>query len=138
MYFVIYSSNATVNFTIEDVKNLLTESREKNKALSITGMLLLFDGKFLQYLEGEEKVTRELFDLIGKDERQKDVLKLKEGYIENRYFNDWSMGFKRYSYMTLANLEGFHYMNVPKGDQPSPAFKLYTLLTDDLPFYDPD
>jgi len=137
MYFVIYSSNAAVEFTNDDIKNLLIESMEKNKALSITGLLLFFDGKFMQLLEGDEKETRELYDLICKDERHKDVLKLKEGYIENRFFNDWSMCFKHGTYKALAGLEGYKNMSDPDGRNTSCALAIYKILTDDLPFYDP-
>ena len=138
MYFVIYSSNAAVEFSDDHIKNLLIESKEKNKALSITGLLLFFDGKFLNLLEGEEKKVRDLYDVICKDERHKDVLKLKEGYIENRFCNDWSMCFKHGTYKALAGLEGYKNMSDPYGTEPSCALKIYSALTDDLPFYDPD
>lgn len=138
MYFVIYSSNTAIKFSEDNLKELLIKSREKNKALSITGLLLFFDGKFLQLIEGGEKETRELYEVISQDGRHKDVLKLKEGYIENRFFNDWCMCFKRGTYQALAGLEGYKDMSTPNGVDTSCALAIYKILTDDLPFYHPD
>ncbi|MEX8548313.1 MAG: BLUF domain-containing protein [Mucilaginibacter sp.] len=137
MYFLVYTSTAASKFSDEQIEELMVKSIEKNKALSITGLLLFFDGKFMQLLEGEEKETRELYNTICKDERHKDVLKIKEGYIENRFCKDWKMCFKHGTYKALAGLEGYRNMSDPSRTEPSCALKMYSVLTDDLPFYVP-
>ena len=61
MYLIIYSSYATSGFREDDLKFLLDSSRENNKKRSITGMMLYFDGKFLQLIEGEEQEVKQLY-----------------------------------------------------------------------------
>lgn len=77
----------------EELKNLLIQSREKNKTLDITGMLLYREGTFMQIIEGEKKNVVELYDTILRDERHHGILEVLTGEITERNFEDWSMGF---------------------------------------------
>ena len=55
-------------------------------------MLLHADGNFIQYIEGERDIVESLFDLICRDGRHRNILKLADGEIEERLFPGWSMG----------------------------------------------
>ena len=57
---IIYVSSATELFTSETLRDLLAVSRRNNAARGISGILLYWDGNFLQYLEG----PREQLDLL--------------------------------------------------------------------------
>src|SRR6187402_2910440 len=94
MYFIIYTSYAAINFNEELLKALLIQSRDKNKAMNITGMLFYFNNTFIQLIEGEEADVKQLYQNISKDTRHKRVVPLKQGERPERYFVDWSMGFK--------------------------------------------
>ncbi len=72
---------------------LLQEARERNRKLGVTGMLLYKEGNFMQMLEGERQVILELYDMITKDSRHKDVTKIMTGDIKKRNYAEWSMGF---------------------------------------------
>ncbi|RYE31923.1 MAG: BLUF domain-containing protein [Sphingobacteriaceae bacterium] len=111
MYFLIYSSYAQVEFSHPDLKRLLTKSREKNKRLAVSGMLLFLEGKFIQFLEGEEADVKSLYNTIYKDNRHKSVVVLKEGFTENRLFTDWSMAFSTVTPEEIASGEGFEKLN---------------------------
>ncbi len=93
MFFIVYVSSAVRPFSQSELVELLTQSREKNTKLGLTGMLLYKDGNFMQVLEGEEAVVRELLITISKDERHRGIITLMEGSREEREFPDWSMGF---------------------------------------------
>lgn len=93
MYYLIYVSSANFPMSSDDLLFLLEQSREKNRRLGITGMLVYKDGCFLQMLEGDKEVVLELFETIKKDPRHKDVIKVITGHIQQRNFENWSMGF---------------------------------------------
>jgi hypothetical protein len=111
MYYIIYSSYATQPFDDERLKDLLIQSRDKNSSIGITGMLFYFDDKFIQLIEGEEQVVKELSDKIAKDNRHEYFVILKEGEIVDRYFADWSMGFKSIDPNNFVAVEQFKDLN---------------------------
>jgi hypothetical protein len=111
MYYIIYSSYATQPFDDERLKDLLIQSRDKNSSIGITGMLFYFDDKFIQLIEGEEQVVKELSDKIAKDNRHEYFVILKEGEIVDRYFADWSMGFKSIDPDNFVAVEQFKDLN---------------------------
>ncbi|WP_295881696.1 BLUF domain-containing protein [uncultured Thiohalocapsa sp.] len=89
-----YLSNATRDMQREDLVDLLSVSRRKNEALGITGLLLYSGDRFIQLLEGEEAAVRELYALISKDERHRDVTLVYEEHVQARTCPDWTMGFQ--------------------------------------------
>ncbi len=107
MYFLIYSSYAKINFNHADLKALLMQSRDKNKSFGVSGMLLYLEGKFIQFLEGEEKNVKTLYAKINQDKRHKGVVLLKEGLIDKQLFTNWSMAFSSVTPEELAGEEGF-------------------------------
>lgn len=129
MYFLIYTSYAAPDFQDDDLKTLLTQSCKKNKALSITGMLLYFDGKFLQLIEGEEQAVKNLYRSICNDKRHKNVVTLKEQTIKDRFFTDWSMGFKSVSQGELAEIKDYKCLSASNGLNKTSALKLFKILS---------
>lgn len=88
----IYISDATKEFTWEDLDTLRKEAAARNKLEKITGMLL-FDGRhFMQVLEGEELKIKALFNKIKKDTRHTNVEPLIQNPIDKRNFDSWAMG----------------------------------------------
>ena len=69
---------------------LFSEIRPKNKRANVTGALLLTDELFVQTLEGDEAVVRDLFAHIEKDPRHDSVAVLETGH-EPRVFSRWAM-----------------------------------------------
>jgi hypothetical protein len=90
---LIYVSAATQPFTQAGLRELLSKARTHNSAASITGLLLFHRESFFQILEGDEEVVAPLFVEIERDPRHHRVLMLSKTSIEERNFNDWSMGF---------------------------------------------
>jgi hypothetical protein len=104
---LVYLSVATKEMSNDDLLFLLEQSREKNKKVQITGMLLYGGGNFLQMLEGDEKEVRNLYEKILLDERHKDCFLIEEIKISERTFGAWSMGFKHLNPQEAAEIEGF-------------------------------
>ncbi len=104
---LIYASAATVDFSSDDLQQLLRVARENNESLGISGMLLFHEGSFLQVLEGEEKDVVALYDKIAKDDRHTNARVLLKAEIDERSFGDWKMGFYDASGTTSHADSGF-------------------------------
>lgn len=93
MHKLLYVSSTKRDFPADDLERILVKARSKNTALGVTGLLLYVDGGFLQVLEGEDAVLRQLYAAIAKDTRHWDARVLLDKEAP-RNFGDWSMGFK--------------------------------------------
>ncbi len=69
MYQLIYTSEPTVEFSSQDIRELLAVARARNKISLITGMLVFCDQQFLQVLEGNAPVVIRTYDRIAADAR---------------------------------------------------------------------
>jgi hypothetical protein len=94
MIYLIYRSIATDVPSEAELVSLLKHARPANAARGITGMLLYQNGRYMQMLEGEEPVVKELFAAISADRRHRDVKLVAKGALAKRHFDDWSMGFR--------------------------------------------
>jgi hypothetical protein len=106
LYCLVYTSVSSQEMSDDDLKALLKKSREKNKKLNITGMLLHLDPFFIQILEGEEKVVLDSFNRIKEDSRHHKVSVIYKKQIKERAFSDWTMGFNKVSDEELESLDG--------------------------------
>ncbi len=89
-FVAVYRSTALISQKNE-LKNLVDHSRTNNTRLNISGILLHYDINFLQVLEGEESVVRNLLATIGKDRRHTSMEVLFTQKAYQRVFADWSM-----------------------------------------------
>jgi len=104
-----YISVARRPMAENDLLQILEKSRDNNLHYDITGMLLFRDSYFIQALEGEQRIVRDLFQRIAADERHHHVLEIGTDEINARDFDNWSMGFN-YANNTQVNfsqVEGF-------------------------------
>lgn len=88
---LIYVSSATIDVTVDDLRELATLSQANNKTLDITGVLIYHRRLFLQVLEGDVISVNRLLDRIRHDWRHKDVDVVSENTIAQRHFADWQM-----------------------------------------------
>ena len=93
MYQLSYSSRATQDISEEVISGILTTSRERNKAIGVTGCLVFHKFSFIQIIEGEKNHIKSLFEDIRRDKRHSDVTLLWEGKNNGRNFSDWYMAY---------------------------------------------
>ena len=105
---LIYASKATIDFSDDDIVDLLTKARKNNQSLNVTGMLLFEKGSFLQVLEGEEETVNKLFTKISRDKRHANIVNIISEAISERYLSDWSMGYVSISRSELEKIEGMN------------------------------
>jgi len=112
VYFLVYVSSATGQWSKRDVDDVLSWSRPNNDRLGISGMLLFKGGNLMQVLEGEESTVRELYATISADPRHKGIITILDGYHETRQFPGWSMAFRDLDGAAARAVEGYsEFMN---------------------------
>jgi hypothetical protein len=107
LYQLVFTGAATRVLDIEDLLQMLDQSRADNMKHNVTGVLLYLSGGFLQVLEGPKGDILRLYELIRNDDRNKDVDPINVGPIEEREFNGWSMGFAVPSLDRVQDVKGF-------------------------------
>ena len=95
LYYIIYSSRPVRILNDEEIEDLLSAARRENEAYGVTGMLLCFNDMYIQLIEGTKAAITQLYSNIKNDMRHTRIFTLQEGNIENRFFQDWSMGFDK-------------------------------------------
>jgi hypothetical protein len=104
--YIAYVSRQSFILSDEDISSLLSCCRANNTHNEITGMLIYFDGTFVQFLEGPKNKIDPLFETISKDKRHQDIILLIDGASNKREFEDWSMAFKKMTLPETAKLIG--------------------------------
>jgi hypothetical protein len=108
MYEIVYTSVARSPFDPISLAALLAHARQRNEARGITGLLLYHGGWFLQVLEGPLEALTVLLATLRKDDRHHHFHVLREGPIEARRFEEWTMGFVDLDATRLRALKGRH------------------------------
>lgn len=103
---LIYASAAQREFSDSEIADLLQTARDNNERLGLTGMLLLVDGSFFQVLEGPPEVVDALEARIERDPRHVQMVRIIREAIPRRFFEDWTMGFSRFTREELAATVG--------------------------------
>jgi hypothetical protein len=105
---LIYASCATRELGPNGLTDILRISRELNKPLGLTGMLLYSDGCFFQVLEGEAAAVDTLYEKLDRDKRHQQLTLIIREPIARRSFADWSMGFSSATPEELAKIDGLN------------------------------
>lgn len=136
--FVSYMSNQAQILTNKDIEQLLFQIREKNKRLAITGILLLIQGKFVQYIEGKAPEIDKVYEKIKHDSRHNDLVLLDSGDLDNRQFKNWSMAYKKIGDDQVKAILGHTALNLddlflfPKQEKTHPVLKVLYNFTNSL------
>ena len=94
MYQIVYTSEGTVDFSSDDLRQLLAVARANNKISMLTGMLVFCDNQFLQVLEGDMADVVRTFDRIATDTRHDNLIALYRGNSHaGKTFTASAMGF---------------------------------------------
>lgn len=132
MEYLIYISTAKHLLDEDELIDICTVSRDRNKLHGITGVLLYSEGTFIQLLEGETKDVELIFLSITNDIRHKNIIKLAHEAISYRAFPDWTMGFKSLKPMEMKKLEGYFNPSEHQfeGPEDHPGLKIIKTFVD--------
>ena len=112
--FVSYMSSQTQVMTKQNVEDFLFKIREKNKRIAITGILLLIQGKFVQYIEGPAEEIDDIYNVIKKDRRHNNMVLLDSGNVDERQFKNWSMAYKEVGDAQIKEIIGDQDLNLER------------------------
>ena len=131
---LIYVSVRKKNCTEDEIQKILASSNKNNGALNLTGVLLYTENKFLQVLEGEQKVVLSLYDNIKNDDRHKNVMMISMHPIQDRDFPSWEMGSKKinekdYTFLTdISKEDQENFKQLLNGDASKNSVKVISKL----------
>ena len=92
---VAYVSREAHEFSRDSLKDLMVESRRRNRQRELTGMLLFDRPIFLQIIEGPPESLRRIMHTISNDLRHRDIAIIYENnQLREREFARWQMGCK--------------------------------------------
>jgi hypothetical protein len=124
-FHLVYVSSAVAELSDEQLAEILEVARRNNAASGITGMLIYAGGNFLQVLEGRKAEVLETIARIERDPRHKGLIHLLKADTAERYFPEWSMGFKSIDPREMAEIPGYRDLrNLSLRDLESTAHKL--------------
>jgi uncharacterized Fe-S cluster-containing MiaB family protein len=89
----IYMSAAVEAMDSDTLMALLAKARRNNERSGLLGMLLYAGGSFLQVLEGRAPTVDAIYRRIQADPRHDSIVLLVREPIQERSFEDWTMGF---------------------------------------------
>ncbi len=92
--YLIYTSYSKSLLTLDELGTLWEQAKRNNLKNNISGLLLYQEGIFMQMLEGNKTDISLLYEKIQQDSRHICEQKPIIGQIQQRFFPDWSMGFK--------------------------------------------
>jgi hypothetical protein len=105
---LVYISTAYQLLTEAELEQILTDARQFNAQVEVTGVLLHHEGTFFQYIEGEcgeGKGLEQVFHRVQASRRHFSIIKLMQIPIEQRLFSDWLMGSTHVSADTMLSLK---------------------------------
>lgn len=88
---LVYRSRAVQSFSPTDLLGLTQAAQKRNRAESVTGMVLYDDSRFFQWLEGPEDNLSRIMDSINNDGRHTDIEVLARQRTRQRTFAGWDM-----------------------------------------------
>ena len=110
---LVYISHRKADTDEQAVDDIKRRSEYGNNRRGITGMLLVTDQYFLQFIEGHNAVVDALYQHISADPRHENVRLLQRKVITTRDFSRWNLGVKRIldneenqDLMSLLNMMG--------------------------------
>lgn len=127
--FVSYMSSQSRIMPKKNIEEFLSQVRDKNKKLAITGILLLIQGKFVQYIEGPAEEIDKVYNSISKDKRHTDMILLDSGDLKERQFNNWSMAYKEVSDKQIKGIVGDENLNLEEVFLEGKDVKNHPVLT---------
>ena len=109
MHRIVYVSDVGRKLSDGDLEQIVDTARRNNAKEGLTGVLIFYEDRFFQVLEGDEEAVRSVYESIEKDPRHDDMVKIIEEGIAERSFGDWSMGLMTATRKQIEDeVEGFN------------------------------
>ncbi len=137
MFELIYFSQAKSNICAYDITAILEASKKYNLKYNITGCLLYHNHEFIQILEGEKQIVKELFAKICTNTNHSNVSILSEGEKTEREFKTWNMAYHNLGEGNLKEfgeklfIENFIALSI-LAKKPTPTIQMFWYMAKQL------
>jgi len=121
LHMLVYLSALQPRLTEPELEALVHDSRTRNTAAGITGVLLHADGDVIQYLEGPESAVRATFGRIARDPRHRSIVVAVDAELPARVFPRWLMGHLQVTRSQFLALESADWRAVASQTGTEPA-----------------
>ena len=88
---LVYRSIATAALSELELQRLVNAAQARNRAESITGLMIYDEGRIFQWLEGPSEAVARIWKSIRSDPRHTSIEILGEQPTLTRFFGDWHM-----------------------------------------------
>lgn len=88
---LVYVSQRSSGLSDSALERIIAESAEKNRAIDVSGVLLMSGEHIMQLLEGDPAVIDRLFNRITADPRHAHVSCLLRKDVGKRLYPEWGM-----------------------------------------------
>ena len=104
---------------LEDLRDILVQSREYNQKHNICGVLYYAHGYYFQCLQGTFTSLMTLYDKILQDNRHSEIKLIQHKSIEKKSFEEWSMKYVQpdtqlNNFFIRADINCFEPSNIPE------------------------
>ena len=100
---IVYVSSGIREYSIAELEKVAETGARNNGRNGVTGILLHYNGNFMQLLEGETDAVEETFERISADPRHTGILKLQDDQIDQRRFPDSRMALRSIAEGEMTN-----------------------------------
>jgi hypothetical protein len=90
---IVYISTAVGVLRADELDRIYLRAKSANARAAITGLMLFYEGAFLQVIEGPAAGVMSLIERLRRDRRHSGLITLEAGPIEARGFPDSPMHF---------------------------------------------
>lgn len=91
---IVYVSSGAREYSIAELEEIAETGARHNDRSGVTGILLHYNGNFMQLIEGDTDAVEETFKRISADPRHTGILKLQDDRVAQRRFPDSRMGLR--------------------------------------------
>ena len=88
---VLYRSRTVGSLEAGELAAIVENSTRRNASRGITGFLLNFDDRIVQFIEGPAMAIAHLLNMLTGDPRHREIEVLADLTTTDRWFADWSM-----------------------------------------------
>lgn len=107
LWAILYVSSAMKGLKPEDVRYFLQVSKDIRIANGLSGIVILAQNNVLVLQEGIKENVKSAFETDKKHPAHHSMIKLYDGPISSRYFEDFPLAFKQIGNTDLAHLDDF-------------------------------
>ena len=127
---VVYMSTAVGVLRADELDRIYLRAKSANTSAGITGLMLFYEGAFLQVLEGPAAGVTSLMERIRRDRRHANLVVLESGEVTHRNFANSPMQFVAARNLSAGEKQAFsglrqevnQHQNLPVADHGLSAF----------------